>query len=153
LQLTGRIMAAEAYAIVGHLVDDPSVPLDEHVRPRIAAGREISAKAYLDALSERERMKRDIAAALSGIDALLTPTTRTPAIPIDEVDQTSSPAHFTRFANFFDLCALSIPNGATPDGLPTGLQVNCAGYDEATALRIGWAFENATEWHLRRPME
>jgi aspartyl-tRNA(Asn)/glutamyl-tRNA(Gln) amidotransferase subunit A len=148
-----RIMAAESYAILRELIDDPSAPLDEHVRPRIAAGRTITAQAYLESLQQREAMKLLFAAALDGIDALLTPTTMTTALPLDEVDQTKAPAHYTRFGNFLDLCALSLPNGFASDGLPTSLQIVCRAYEEATALRIGWAYQDATDWHLRRPPE
>ena len=146
-----RIMAAESYAILHELIDDEKAPLDPHVRPRIAAGRTITAQAYLDALRIREEMKLKYAAALDGIDALLTPTTMTTAVPLEEVDQTKAPAHFTRFGNFLDLCAVALPNGMDAGGLPTSLQIVCRAYDEATALRIGWAYQNATEWHLRRP--
>ena len=148
-----RIMAAESYAILRELIDDPDAPLDEHVRPRIAAGRAITAQAYIEALQQRETMKRQFVAALDGIDALLTPTTMTTAIPLEEVDQAKAPAHYTRFGNFLDLCALALPNGFASDGLPTSLQVVCRAYDEAMALRIGWVFQSATEWHLRRPPE
>jgi aspartyl-tRNA(Asn)/glutamyl-tRNA(Gln) amidotransferase subunit A len=147
-----RIMAAESYALLSGLIDDPDAPLDEHVRPRIAAGRDVTAQAYLEALNRREAMKRDFAAALDGIDALLTPTTMTTAVPVDEVDQTKAPAHYTRFGNFLDLCAVALPNGFS-DGLPTSLQIVCRTHDEATALRIGWAYQDATDWHLRRPPE
>ena len=146
-----RIMAAESYAILHELIDDEKAPLDPHVRPRIAAGRTITAQAYLDALRIREEMKLKYAAALDGIDALLTPTTMTTAVPLEEVDQTKAPAHFTRFGNFLDLCAVALPNGMDAGGLPTSLQIVCRAYDEATALRIGWAWQNATDWHLRRP--
>jgi aspartyl-tRNA(Asn)/glutamyl-tRNA(Gln) amidotransferase subunit A len=145
------IMAAESYVIVRELIDDERAPLDPHVRPRIAAGRDISARAYIEALNTREEMKRQFALALDGIAALLTPTTMTTALPLEDVDQTKSPAHFTRFGNFLDLCAVALPNGAGALGLPTSLQIVCRGYDEATALRIGWAYQNATDWHLRRP--
>jgi aspartyl-tRNA(Asn)/glutamyl-tRNA(Gln) amidotransferase subunit A len=145
-----RIMAAESYALLRDLIDDSDAPLDEHVRPRIAAGREITAQVYLEALNRREAMKREFAAALDGIDALLTPTTMTTAVPVDEVDQTKAPAHYTRFGNFLDLCAVALPNGFS-DGLPTSLQIVCRTHDEATALRIGWAYQDATDWHLRRP--
>jgi aspartyl-tRNA(Asn)/glutamyl-tRNA(Gln) amidotransferase subunit A len=148
-----RIMAAESYAILHELIDDAEAPLDEHVRPRIAAGRIITAEAYLDALHQREAMKLRFSAALEGIDALLTPTTMTTALPLDEVDQTKAPAHYTRFGNFLDLCAVSLPNGFDGAGLPTSLQIVCRGYDEATAMRIGWAYQHATDWHLRRPPE
>jgi aspartyl-tRNA(Asn)/glutamyl-tRNA(Gln) amidotransferase subunit A len=146
-----RIMAAESYAILHELIDDERAPLDPHVRPRIAAGRGISAKDYLAALHEREIMKLKFARAMEGFDALLTPTTMTTPLPLEDVDQTKAPAHFTRFGNFLDLCALALPNGVGAGGLPTSLQIACRGGDEATALRIGWAYQNATEWHLRRP--
>ena len=146
-----RIMAAESYALYHGLVDDEKAPLDPHVRPRIAAGRAITAQAYIEALRMRDVMKAQFATALEGIDALLTPTTMTTALPLDEVDQTTAPAHYTRFGNYLNLCALALPNGFAPDGLPTSLQIVCRANDEATALRIGWTYQNATEWHLRRP--
>jgi aspartyl-tRNA(Asn)/glutamyl-tRNA(Gln) amidotransferase subunit A len=150
-ELTGRIISAEGYFLLGALIDDLSLPIDEAVRPRIAAGRGISARDYLAALHDREEAKRQFAAAFADADALLTPTTRTAAIPLDQVDQASTPAHFTRFVNFLDLCALAVPNGFTAEGLPISLQIVCRGYDEATALRIGWAYQQATDWHERRP--
>jgi aspartyl-tRNA(Asn)/glutamyl-tRNA(Gln) amidotransferase subunit A len=149
--LTGRIIGAEGYFLVGDLVDDMSLPIDDAVRPRIGSGRAISARDYLRALHERDLAKQKFAAALAGVDALLTPTTRTAAVPLDAVDQGSTPAHFTRFVNALDLCALAVPDGFTATGLPLSLQIVCRGYDEATALRIGWAYQEATDWHERRP--
>jgi aspartyl-tRNA(Asn)/glutamyl-tRNA(Gln) amidotransferase subunit A len=148
---TGRIIGSEAYALIGELVDNPALPIDEAVRPRIQLGRNISAREYLAALAERDRMKRDFLAALEGIDALLTPTTQTPAVRVESVDQSTTPAHFTRFVNLLELCALSIPDGFTRTGLPLSLQIICRPYDEATALRIGWAYQQATDWHERHP--
>jgi aspartyl-tRNA(Asn)/glutamyl-tRNA(Gln) amidotransferase subunit A len=150
-ELTGRIIGAEGYAYVGHIVDDRNLPVDDAVRPRMWVGKTISSRDYLHALAEREAIKRSFAAPLGEIDALLTPTTATPAIPIAEVDQATTPAVFTRMVNFLDLCALSVLNGFTRGGLPTSLHIICKSYDEATALRIGWAYEQATPWHTRRP--
>jgi len=149
--LTARIIGAEGYSLIGDLIDNMRLPIDEAVRPRIAAGRSISARDYLAALCDREEAKRQFAAAFSDIDALLTPTTQTAAIPLDGVDQTTTPAHFTRFVNFLDLCALAVPNGLTATDLPISLQIVCRGYDEAMALRIGWAYQQASDWHERRP--
>ena len=149
--LTARIIGAEGYSWIGDLIDDMSLPIDEAVRPRIAAGRGIAARDYLAALCDREEAKRRFAETFADADALLKPTTQTPAIPLDAVDQTTTPAHFTRFVNFLDLCALALPNGFTAAGLPISLQIVCRGYDEATALRIGWAYQQASDWHERRP--
>jgi aspartyl-tRNA(Asn)/glutamyl-tRNA(Gln) amidotransferase subunit A len=123
---TGRIIGSEAYALIGELVDNPALPIDEAVRPRIQA-------------------------ALDGVDALLTPTTQTPAVRVESVDQSTTPAHFTRFVNLLELCALSIPDGFTRTGLPLSLQIICRPYDEATAVRIGWAYQQVTDWHERHP--
>ena len=150
-QLTGRIIGAESYFLVGDLVDDMSLPIDEAVRPRIASGRGVSAREYLGALHEQALAKAEFATALGDADALLTPTTTTAAIPVEAVDQSSTPAHFTRFVNALELCALAVPNGFTAHGLPLSLQIVCRGYDEETALRIGWAYQQATEWHERHP--
>ncbi len=150
-ELTGRIIGAEAYFLLGDLVDDPSLPIDPAVRPRIAAGRGVSARDYLGALRQQAEAKAAFALALGDADALLTPTTTTAAIPLDTVDQDMTPAHFTRFVNALELCALALPDGFTASGLPLSLQIVCRGYDEETALRIGWAYQRATDWHERRP--
>jgi aspartyl-tRNA(Asn)/glutamyl-tRNA(Gln) amidotransferase subunit A len=149
--LVGRIISAEIYPRVRELVDDPALPLDETVRPRVLAGASISPAQYQEVLAERERRKKAFIAGLEGIDAVLTPTAMTPPIPLDMVDQASTPAISTRWVNFLDLCALALPNGLTSQGLPSSLQVVCRSGAEALALRIGWAYENATDWHLMSP--
>lgn len=148
---TGTIIYAEGYSVVGDLCDQTDVPLDEDVRPRILAGKQVSARQYLDALAEMGRVKSQFAAALEAFDVLATPTIGTPAIPLDQVDQSSTPAGFTRAVNLLERCALTVPNGFTEEGLPSGLQLIGRPYDEGTVLRIGWAYEQATEWHHRRP--
>jgi aspartyl-tRNA(Asn)/glutamyl-tRNA(Gln) amidotransferase subunit A len=150
---TGRIIGAEGYRFVGHLVDDESLPVDPHVRPRIQLGRGVSARDYLLTLAEREEHRRAVEAALTDVDALLTPTALTPAIPIEQADQAGTAAHFTRPVNYLGLCGLAVPNGFTPAGLPTSLQIVAHAGAEATALRIGQAYEDATDWTSRRPPE
>ena len=149
--LVGRLISAEIYPRIAGLADDRGAQMDEAVRARVLAGKDISAKAYLDVLTERERRKQEFASAMDGIDAVLSPSTFTPAIPLGEVDQTGTPAVSTRWVNFLDLCALSVPNGMTAGGLPTSLQIVCREGDEAGALRIGWAFQDATTWHRKAP--
>ena len=149
--LVGRIIAAEGYSFIGALVDDRALPVDDDVRPRIQPGRDMLARDYLLALRERESLKREFASALENVDALLTPTTATVAMPVSAIDQKGTAAGFTRAANLLDYCALAVPNGMSSQGLPTSLQIVCRSYDEATALRIGWAYEQATEWHRAMP--
>jgi aspartyl-tRNA(Asn)/glutamyl-tRNA(Gln) amidotransferase subunit A len=149
----GRIIGAEGYRFVGHLVDDMSLPVDPHIRPRIQVGRGMSARDYLMALADREQHRRAFVTALTDVDALLTPTAQTAAIPIAKVDQSGTAAFFTRAGNYLGLCGLAVPNGFTADRLPTSLQILCHAGREDMALRIGWAYEQASQWKERRPPE
>lgn len=145
------ISGAEAYLNNRALVEDAGAQVGDAVRSRVMAGAGITASEYLATKRLLAELKARFAAAMEGIDALLTPTTETAAIPLDAVDETALPSRFTRFGNLLELCALALPNGATGAGLPLSLQIVCRAYDEATALRIGQAFQEATDWHARVP--
>lgn len=147
----GRIIGSDGYYHVGKLVDDMSLPIDSAVRPRIWIGKDMPATAYIAALHEQQRVKREFAEALVGYDALLTPTIANAAIPVADVRQMDTPAVLTRFVNLIEGCAVALPNGFTSSGLPTSLQVVCAGQEEAMALRIAHAFEAATDFGGRVP--
>ena len=85
-------------------------------------------------------------------DALLTPTLPITATPLADVDEATTPlATWTRTANYLGACALSLPAGFSAEGLPIGVQVIGAAFADATLVRIGRAFQQATDWHLRRP--
>ena len=146
----GTLISAEAYAHHGALFEDLNNPMDEDVRPRILAGRDISAADYMEILQGRATAQAAFAAALRGFDALLTPTFTAAAPPVAAVDQGQTPGHFTRPFNYLGMCGLALPTGLTPDGLPNSLQIAAAGGREAMVLRIGAALESAQP-HLARP--
>src|ERR1700756_4165705 len=98
-----------------------------------------------------EREQASFAAAMESIDALVTPTAMTPALPVASIGQNTTPAMFTRWVNFRELCTVAVPNGFTAGGLPTLLQIVCRAYAEPLALRIGYAYQAAHDWHLRVP--
>ena len=146
-----NITMAEGYFANAAAIEDPDAKLDEAVRKRLLAGASISARDYLAALRQREELKRQMDAAMAGSHAFLTPGTETAALALADVDFSQVPIRFGRFVNILDLCALVLPNGFTPEGLPTSLQIVCRGYEEATALRIGNAYQRDTDWHERLP--
>lgn len=151
-ETTGKIISVEGYEKLERRIDTNEPPMDEDVRARFASGKKISAVEYIRILAERRVVMAELDAKLSGFDALLTPTTPSPAIPVSEVDQRVAPmSRLTRAINLLDLCALALPCGFTDQSLPLSLQIIGRGYDEARVLRIAWAYENATEWHKRRP--
>ena len=81
--VVGRIIGAEGYTLVGDLVEDSSLPLDDDVRPRILLGKNMSARDYLRTLEERDRIKAMYRDALRDVDALLTPTIATTAPTVE----------------------------------------------------------------------
>jgi aspartyl-tRNA(Asn)/glutamyl-tRNA(Gln) amidotransferase subunit A len=135
---------------------------------RILMGMYVSAAQYSEqyynrALKVRTRMRADFEQAFDPhgphrLDALLAPTTPTTAFPIGEVygdsvlmqyaDQLTVPA------NHAGVPGLSLPAGFDREGLPIGAQLLGPDFSEGTLLRIGRAFEIATEgkeWRLRKP--
>ncbi|MCB8875712.1 amidase [Acidisoma silvae] len=149
-RLSHVVMAAEAYAAHGHLAEDAASPMGEPVRARILAGR-VAAKDYLQLLWRRPDMQAEFLAAMDGVDALLTPTTPYPARAVEGVDETTAPSEMTRVVNLLGLCALALPDGFSAQGLPLSLQIIGRPFAEAEVLRIGFAYQQATDWHLRAP--
>jgi len=145
------ITNAEGYLVNKATMDDPTTKVDEVVRRRLLGGAKIPAHEYLATMRLREEMKLRWVDAMNGIDAFLTPSTETAAFPLTEVDYDAAPVRFARWVNILDLCAVVVPNGFTRGGLPTSLQVVGRGYDEATVLRTGQAYQAATGWHERMP--
>ncbi|MDA7949498.1 MAG: amidase [Hyphomicrobiaceae bacterium] len=146
------IIAYEGYRFNKEIIDDEAATMDQWVKRRLVPGRsEFDDDAYRATLEQRKSDLAEFEREFSDIDAILTPTTLTPAIPLSEVDEYGSPARFTRAANYLALCSLSVPNGFTEGGLPTSLMITCHGGQELTALRIGKAYEASQDWANRHP--
>jgi aspartyl-tRNA(Asn)/glutamyl-tRNA(Gln) amidotransferase subunit A len=148
----GRIIAAEAYAVHRAYIEDERLDIDPWVKKRVLGGKLVSAADYIDEIAEHRRARARFAEWMRDRDALLTPTLPITATPLDDVDESTTPlATWTRAANYFGACALSLPAGFSADGLPIGVQLVGAPFADATLVRIGRAFQQATDWHLRRP--
>lgn len=145
------IVKAESYASCGIFAEDAALPLDSVVRRRLLAGRSVDIGPYLAAKERVRSWKVAFGRAMAGVDAILTPTTETAAPTLADVDLTAPASRFTRFANLLDFAALAMPDGFTADGLPLSLQVVAPGGAEEMALRVGIAYQAATDWHRRHP--
>ena len=148
---SSAVASAEGYATTCDLVDRDDLPLDRHVRQRMLPGRDVSAKEYLHGLRQIDSWRSTFRDLMKDIDALLTPTCFSTAIPTNEVDEKIIPAYYTRATNILELCALALPNGYGPDGMPTSLCIHGHPFAEATVLRIGWALQQATLTDQQRP--
>jgi aspartyl-tRNA(Asn)/glutamyl-tRNA(Gln) amidotransferase subunit A len=127
----------------------------------LEAGELYLATHYLKAQRVRALVKDGLRRAFQGLDALLTPTLPYPAARHDQPsfrgtsgsDEPVINAYVRTCCpfNLSGLPALSVPCGFTQVGLPVGLQIVGRPFDEATVLRIGQAYEAATDWHTRKP--
>jgi aspartyl-tRNA(Asn)/glutamyl-tRNA(Gln) amidotransferase subunit A len=148
----GRISAAEGYALHRAYIEDASLEIDPWVRKRMLGGKGISAADYIEELVLRRRTMSIYADWMRGRDALLLPTLPITATAHDQVDEATMPlAAFTRQANYLGACAISLPAGFSREGLPIGMQLMGAPFADATLVRIGRAFQRATDWHSREP--
>jgi aspartyl-tRNA(Asn)/glutamyl-tRNA(Gln) amidotransferase subunit A len=109
---------------------------------------------YLKAQKVRTLIIREFKEAFEKYDALVTPTS--PTVPFKLGEKVDDPIQMylsdvcTLPINIAGLPAISIPAGFA-DGLPIGLQIIGKPFDEATILHIAYAYEQATDWHKRKP--
>jgi aspartyl-tRNA(Asn)/glutamyl-tRNA(Gln) amidotransferase subunit A len=120
------------------------------VRLRLEMGRYVLAEDYVRAINAREILRREVEAALSGCDALVLPTLPIPAPPIGAesvvVNGALEPVRglMLRLTQLFNLTghpAVSIPCGATSDGLPCGLQLVGRQFETDALLQVALACE------------
>jgi aspartyl-tRNA(Asn)/glutamyl-tRNA(Gln) amidotransferase subunit A len=121
---------------------------------------------YLQAQKVRTLMKHEFDRAFEKYDALVTPTS--PTVPFKIGDRLDDPMAMyladvcTLPVNIAGIPAISIPAGFAEDhspasssrsgqGLPIGMQIMGKPFDEGTLLRIAFAYEQATDWHKRKP--
>ncbi|MHB0870480.1 MAG: amidase [Chloroflexota bacterium] len=130
------------------------------VRARLEQGSLIAATDYVNGQRVRRMLIDRFRALMKRYDAIVCPTEPATAPRLDQETvqyegfAEPRPATATRHTRLFNLTsqpAASVPCGFAPNGLPIGLQIATAPFDEATALRIAHAYQMATEWHLRIP--
>lgn len=130
------------------------------VKRRIMLGTFVLSAGYADqyynkALKVRRLIRGDFDAAFAKVDAILGPTSPTPAFRLGE--KTDDPLSmylmdvYTITANLAGIPGISVPAGFTRSGLPIGAQLLGRPFGEAELLRIARMFERETDWHARRP--
>jgi aspartyl-tRNA(Asn)/glutamyl-tRNA(Gln) amidotransferase subunit A len=154
------VLAAEAAAFHKRWMIERPQDYGAQVLMRLQNGLAIPAVSYLEAMRWRGPALAAYLAAVAGTDAVLVPVGPVPAPTIAESDVGNSPnaeaviqrlTRFTRPVNYLGLPSLAIPCGFTRSGLPVGMQLIGRSFDEAMLLRIGAAFQRATDYHQRIP--
>ncbi|MBF0590341.1 MAG: Asp-tRNA(Asn)/Glu-tRNA(Gln) amidotransferase subunit GatA, partial [Magnetococcales bacterium] len=155
----------------GHRCENPKNLMDMYARTRaegfgsevkrrIMLGTYVLSSGYYDAYYRKaQKVRRLIAGdytnAFEKVDVMLTPVTPSTAFKLGE--KTTDPVQmylsdiFTINVNLAGLPALSVPCGFDGQTLPIGMQLIGKPLDEASILRAGHAYQQATDWHTRKP--
>jgi len=153
------LQSAESYAVhAEEAARHPELYQPETLR-RIRTGEKATAEEVQRCRRELAEIRASIQSVFEEVDVLVTPTTPIPAPLITELKQNPDllrPREIlllrnTRPVNVWGLPAISVPCGFTRTGLPIGLQIIGPPWGEARVLQVGYAFEQATEWHKQQP--
>ena len=158
--ISSTILMAEAAAYHSKMVRTHGPQLYPPVRLRIEAGLFISGAEYIRAQQARtlfDRQSRDLFKEVDILAGPMVPITAhaigATEVQVGDTVMGSIPAltQYTRPFNLNGFPAVTVPCGFSDNGLPIGLQLAGRPFDEETVLRAGHAYEQATEWHTRRP--
>ena len=158
--ISTTILMAEATAYHSNLVRTRGSQMYPPTRLRIEAGFFISSTDYIQAQRARALFNRQSRDLLNEVDILAGPMEPITAHRIGDTEvqvgdkiMGSTPAltQYTRPFNLNGFPAITVPCGFSQDGLPIGLQLGGRPFEEEAVLRAGHAYEQATDWHKRRP--
>ena len=158
--ISSTVLMAEATAYHRDLLEKDGNQLYEPVRQRLEAGLFISAADYIRAQQARALLDQEGRRLLDDVDLLAGPTEPVTAPKLlaprvlageQEIGVVGALTQYTRPYNINGFPAISIPCGFSDTGLPIGLQLAGKPFDELTVLRAAHAYEQATDWHTRRP--
>ncbi|MFP6576512.1 MAG: Asp-tRNA(Asn)/Glu-tRNA(Gln) amidotransferase subunit GatA [Pirellulaceae bacterium] len=167
--MLAELRQQQASGNTGEEIDTPLVRMyrktrsegfGSEVKRRIMLGTYALSKGYYDAyylkaLKVRRLIRQDYDQAFQNVDVLLGPVTASPAFRFGE--KTADPLAmyledlYTVTANLAGIAGISIPCGFTSSSLPIGLQLQAPPFQEERLLRAACMFQQATDWHLRRP--
>jgi aspartyl-tRNA(Asn)/glutamyl-tRNA(Gln) amidotransferase subunit A len=149
-----NIVLAENYAF--HAPYFAKTPQLYHaaISRNLRQGSEVTTAAYIQSRRELDEARRAIGAVFSNVALLVTPTTAMPPPTIEEAVRLGIEVELNRNTapfNVYGLPTISVPCGFTSSGLPIGMQITGPRFGEAKVLALAHAYEQATDWHTRRP--
>ena len=143
---------AEGYAAQAAQFDKTPELYQPVTRGYLERFSKITAADYIRDRRAQDQVRRNIAPLFPGVDLLVIPTMITPPFTVDEALKGSSAvARNVSPFNTYGVPAISVPCGFNRDGLPIGLQIIGKPFHEAQVLALAHAYEQATDWHARRP--
>jgi aspartyl-tRNA(Asn)/glutamyl-tRNA(Gln) amidotransferase subunit A len=154
LAASSGILFAEAGAIHQRWLAERPEDYGPDVRSRVEMGALLPAVHYIKSQQTRSAVLAAFAPVWERFDVLLSPTLPIVAPLIsDSLDNgiRGQLTANTRLYNVLGSPVCALPCGFSAAGLPIGLSIAGRSFDEATVLDVALAYEQATDWHKRRP--
>ena len=152
--MTPNIVLAENYAFhAPYFLKTPQL-YHAAIGRNLRQGSKVTTAAYIQSRHELDGVRRAIGGVFSDVDLLVTPTTAMSPPTIEEAVRLGIELELNRNTaafNAYGLPTVSIPCGFSSSGLPIGLQISGPRLGEAEVLALAHAYEQATDWHTRRP--
>ena len=127
---------------------------DPQVLARMSMGLELTGVQYAEAVQARVRWQAELRQLFKNVDLLASPTVHTPVPPIDD-DKSLYAATRDATRNTYAGAFAQIPGPSVPcgfaDGMPVGLQLEGPWWSEPALLRVGFAYQQMTDWHTHKP--
>ena len=150
---TAEVVLPEAAAFhAQRLAECPEIFAPDVVT-RLRRGAAITGPGYAEGRQRQRAWRRSVLEALDGRDLLLSPSCGRPAPRIADSDPLETTAVLTQTVSMWVLSrtpVVGVPIGFV-DGLPIGMQLVGKPFGEATVLAAAHAYQQVTDWHLRRP--
>jgi aspartyl-tRNA(Asn)/glutamyl-tRNA(Gln) amidotransferase subunit A len=146
----GQLWGPEAYVYHAKWIAESPQKYQPSTRASIQAGANVKADVYIRARNQVEQLRRDIKMVFANVDLLISPTMPTPPALLADPRGGASARNTSPF-DVFGIPTISVPCGFTASGLPIGLQISGAPWNESGVLALAHAYEQATEWHTHRP--
>lgn len=153
IERASEMLLADAAAFHQARLAERADGFGSDVRTRLQIGAQVGGSQYAFARQEQRRWQRQLKQTFERYDLLLAPTCGMPAPLIEESEGVQTTRLLTRFTYPFSLAqvpVLSVPCGFTEDSLPVGMQLIAPAWSEAAILRAARAYQQMTDWHLRR---
>ncbi|HEX5432367.1 MAG TPA: amidase family protein, partial [Bryobacteraceae bacterium] len=142
----------EAYTYHAEWITKSPEKYQPSTRRALQRAADSKADVYIRARNAVEQQRRSIRGVFENVDLLITPTMLTPPPPIQSATgRIAVSSRNTSPFDVFGLPTISIPCGFSSSGLPIGLQISGAPFAEPAVLALAHAYEQATQWHTRKP--
>jgi aspartyl-tRNA(Asn)/glutamyl-tRNA(Gln) amidotransferase subunit A len=159
--LWGTLTAAGAARVAQRFPNRWRTEVTDSIAATVERGLALPATSYVEAMDRLTTFRADVSACWGEYDALIMPTTPSPAWPAEmehppeiggRAGSAATQGMFCGWVNAVGCCGLSIPVAAHPDGRPIGMQIVTQVGHDAVALEIARRLETAAPWHDRWPL-